>query len=94
MQKKLAKKGGWAGAGFAASSAVGPAGSAGVAVTKYRKDLIKGGTRKRTGAMGKIGAPIAVSAAAGPAGAVGYGAGYMIVTHRSWIKRHLFRHSA
>jgi len=86
-QKKLARKGGWAGAGLAAATAAGPAGGAAVGVTKYRKDLVKGGERKRTHAMVKVGAPVAATVFAGPAG----GAGYEIVAHRKWIKRHLFR---
>ena len=41
--KKLAKAGGWAGAGLAAGRAAGPAGSAAVGAAKYRKDLKAGG---------------------------------------------------
>ena len=75
---------GWAGAGFAAGKAIGPAGSAAVGVTKYRKDLEAGG-HQRTHAVAKIGAPIAAGAVAGPAGTVAYEA----VDHRNWIKRHI-----
>src|SRR6516165_4274251 len=84
-QKKLLRKGGWAGAGFAASRAAGPAGSAAVGVAKYRHDL-KAGGRRRTKAVAKIGAPIAAGAVAGPAGTAGYEA----VEHRKWIGRHIF----
>ena len=59
--KKLAKAGGWAGAGLAAGRAAGPAGSAAVGAAKYRKDLKAGGQR-RTKAVAKIGAPIAAGA--------------------------------
>ena len=83
--KKILHEGGWAGAGFAAGRAVGPAGSAAVGVTKYRKDLKAGGHR-RTRAIAKIGGPIAAGAVAGPAGSAAYAA----VEHRNWIKRHLF----
>jgi hypothetical protein len=75
---------GWAGAGFAAGRAIGPAGSAAVGVTKYRQDLKAGGHR-RTRAIAKISGPIAAGAVAGPAGTIGYEA----VEHRSWIKRHI-----
>jgi hypothetical protein len=75
---------GWVGAGVAAGKAIGPAGSAAVGVTKYRKDLKAGGHR-RTHAVAKIGAPIAAGAVAGPAGTVAYEA----VDHRNWIKRHI-----
>jgi hypothetical protein len=75
---------GWAGAGLAAGKAIGPAGSAAVGATKYRKDLKAGGHR-RTHAVAKIGAPIAAGAVAGPAGTVAYEA----VDHRNWIKRHI-----
>ncbi|PWU07889.1 MAG: hypothetical protein C5B51_08895 [Terriglobia bacterium] len=84
--KKLAKAGGWAGAGFAAARAAGPAGSAAVGAAKYRKDL-KAGGRRRTKALAKIGAPIAAGAVAGPAGSAGVEA----VEHRKWIKRHILR---
>ncbi|HEY2381753.1 MAG TPA: hypothetical protein VGK48_11300 [Terriglobia bacterium] len=84
-RKKLIKKGGWAGAGFAAGEAAGPAGSAAVGAAKYRKDLKAGGTR-RTKAVAKIAAPIAAGAVAGPAGS----AGVEVVEHRNWIKRHIF----
>jgi hypothetical protein len=77
---------GWVGAGVAAGKAIGPAGSAAVGVTKYRKDLKAGGHR-RTRAVAKVGAPIAAGAVAGPAGTVAYEA----VDHRNWIKRHIFR---
>lgn len=77
---------GWAGAGFAAGQAAGPAGSATVGVAKYRHDL-KAGGRRRTHAAAKIGAPIAAGAIAGPPGVAAYEA----VDHRNWIKRHLFR---
>jgi hypothetical protein len=77
---------GWAGAGFAAGKAIGPAGSAAVGATKYRKDLKAGGHR-RTHAVAKISGPIAAGAVAGPAGTVAYEA----VDHRNWIKRHIFR---
>ena len=83
-RKKLIRKGGWAGAGFAAGRAAGPAGSAAVGVAKYRHDL-KAGGRRRTKAVAKIGAPIAAGAVAGPAGTAGYEA----VEHRGWIKRHI-----
>jgi hypothetical protein len=76
---------GWAGAGFAAGKAIGPAGSAAVGATKYRKDLKAGGHR-RTRAVAKISAPIAAGAVAGPAGTIAYEA----VDHRNWIKRHIF----
>ena len=76
---------GWAGAGFAAGQAIGPAGSAAVGAAKYRKDLKEGGHR-RTRAVAKIGGPIAAGAVAGPAGTVAYEA----VDHRNWIKRHIF----
>ncbi len=82
--KKLARAGGWAGAGFAAGRAAGPAGSAAVGVAKYRKDL-KAGGKRRTKAIAKIGAPIAAGAVAGPAGSAGVEA----VEHRKWIKRHV-----
>jgi len=85
QRKKIAKKAGWAGAGFAAGHAAGPAGSAAVGVAKYRRDLKAGGQR-RTKAVARIGAPIAAGAVAGPAGTAGYEA----VEHRSWIKRHIF----
>src|SRR5215475_7165547 len=62
---------GWAGAGFAAGQAAGPAGSAAVGATKYRKDLKAGGYR-RTRAVAKISGPIAAGAVAGPAGSVSY----------------------
>jgi hypothetical protein len=84
---KIAKKGAWAGAGFAAGRAAGPVGSATVGVAKYRKDLKAGGHR-RNRAVRKIGGPIAAGAIAGPPGVVGYEA----VDHRHWIKRHLFPH--
>ncbi len=80
--KKVARAGGWAGAGLAAGRAAGPAGSAAVGVAKYRKDL-KAGGKRRTKAMAKIGAPIAAGAVAGPAGSAGVEA----VEHRKWIKR-------
>jgi hypothetical protein len=83
-RKKLLRKGGWAGAGFAAGRAAGPAGSAAVGVAKYRHDL-KAGGKRRTKAVAKIGAPIAAGAVAGPAGTAGYEA----VEHRGWIKRHI-----
>ena len=82
---KLVREGGWAGAGFAAGRAIGPAGSAAVGVTKYRKDLKAGGHR-RTRAVAKISGPIAAGAVAGPAGSAAYAA----VEHRNWIKRHIF----
>jgi len=82
---KVAREGAWAGAGFAAGRAVGPAGSAAVGVTKYRKDLKAGGHR-RTRAIAKISGPIAAGAVAGPAGSAAYAA----VEHRNWIKRHIF----
>jgi len=84
--KKLAKAGGWAGAGLAAGRAAGPAGSAAVGAAKYRKDL-KAGGKRRTKAVAKIGAPIAVGAVAGPAGSAGVEA----VEHRKWIKRQILR---
>ena len=84
--KKLARAGGWAGAGLAAGRAAGPAGSAAVGVVKDRKDL-KAGGKRRTTAMAKIGAPIAAGAVAGPAGSAGGEA----VEHRKWIKRHILR---
>ncbi len=84
--KKLARAGGWAGAGLAAGRAAGPAGSAAVGVAKYRKDL-KAGGKRRTKAIAKIGAPIAAGAAAGPAGSAGVEA----VEHRKWIKRQIHR---
>lgn len=80
--KKLARAGGWAGAGMAAGHFAGPAGSAAVGVAKYRKDL-KAGGKRRTKAVAKIGAPIAAGAVAGPAGSAGVEA----VEHRKWIKR-------
>ncbi len=83
-RKKLIRKGGWAGAGFAAGQVAGPAGSAAVGAAKYRRDLKAGGSR-RTKAVAKIGAPIAAGAIAGPAGTAGYEA----VEHRGWIKRHI-----
>jgi hypothetical protein len=83
-RKKLLRKGGWAGAGFAAGEVAGPAGSAAVGAAKYRRDLKAGGGR-RTKAVAKIGAPIAAGAIAGPAGTAGYEA----VEHRGWIKRHI-----
>jgi|SRR5579883_1004315 len=86
-RKKLIRKGGWAGAGFAAGEVAGPAGSAAVGAAKYRKDL-KAGGRKRAGAVAKIGGPIAAGAVAGPAGTVGFEA----VEHRNWIRRHLLPH--
>jgi len=82
---KVAREGAWAGAGFGAGRAVGPAGSAAVGVTKYRKDLKAGGHR-RTRAIAKISGPIAAGAVAGPAGSAAYAA----VEHRNWIKRHIF----
>jgi hypothetical protein len=82
---KVVREGAWAGAGFAAGRAVGPAGSAAVGVTKYRKDLKAGGHR-RTRAIAKISGPIAAGAVAGPAGSAAYAA----VEHRNWIKRHIF----
>lgn len=84
--KKMAKAGGWAGAGLAAGRAAGPAGSAAVGVVKYRKDL-KAGGKRRTKAVAKIGAPIAAGAVAGPAGSAGVEA----VEHRKWIKRQILR---
>ncbi len=84
--KKLAKEGGWAGAGLAAGRAAGPAGSAAVGAVKYRKDL-KAGGKRRTKAVAKIGAPIAAGAVAGPAGSAGVEA----VEHRKWIKRQMHR---
>jgi len=84
-RKKLLKEGGWAGAGFAAGRAVGPAGSAAVGATKYRRDL-KAGGKRRAKAVAKIGGPIAAGAIAGPAGSLGYAA----VEHRHWIARHIF----
>jgi len=84
--KKLAKTGGWAGAGLAAGLAAGPAGSAAVGAAKYRRDL-KAGGKRRTKAGAKIGAPIAAGAVAGPAGIGGVEA----VEHRKWIKRHVLR---
>ncbi|HLH00710.1 MAG TPA: hypothetical protein VKX49_30670 [Bryobacteraceae bacterium] len=84
--KKLAKAGGWAGAGLAAGRAAGPAGSAAVGAAKYRKDL-KAGGKRRTKAVAKIGAPIAAGVVAGPAGSVGVEA----VEHRKWIKRQILR---
>jgi hypothetical protein len=83
---KIIHAAGWKGAGLAAGHFAGPAGSAAVGATKYRKDLKRGGHARRR-AMVKIGAPIAAGAVAGPAGAAGYEA----YDHRSWIKRHLFR---
>jgi hypothetical protein len=83
-RKKLLRKGGWAGAGFAAGRVAGPAGSAAVGAAKYRHDLEAGG-RRRTKAVAKIGGPIAAGAIAGPAGTAGYEA----VEHRGWIKRHI-----
>jgi hypothetical protein len=83
-RKKLLRKGGWAGAGFAAGEVAGPAGSAAVGAAKYRRDL-KAGGRRRTKAVAKIGGPIAAGAIAGPAGTAGYEA----VEHRGWIKRHI-----
>jgi len=83
-RKKLIRKGGWAGAGFAAGQVAGPAGSAAVGAAKYRRDLKAGGHR-RTKAIAKIGGPIAAGAIAGPAGT----AGYEVVEHRGWIKRHI-----
>jgi hypothetical protein len=88
-QKKLARKGGWAGAGLAAATVAGPAGSAAVGATKYRKDLKEGG-RKRTNATAKVGAPIAAGVVAGPAGS----AGALVVIHRNWIKQHVFHRHA
>ena len=82
---RILRKGAWAGAGFAAGRAIGPAGSAAVGATKYRKDL-KAGGRRRTRAIAKIGGPIAAGVVAGPAGSAGYAA----VEHRHWIKRHIF----
>src|ERR1051326_2828154 len=61
QRKKLLKKGGWAGAGFAAGHVAGPAGSAAVGAAKYRKDL-KAGGKKRAHAVAKIGGPIAAGA--------------------------------
>ena len=84
--KKLAKAGGWAGAGLAAGRAAGPVGSAAVGVAKHRKDL-KAGGKRRTKAVAKIGAPIAAGAVAGPVGSAGVEA----VEHRKWIKRHILR---
>ena len=84
--KKMAKAGGWAGAGLAAGRAAGPVGSAAVGAAKYRKDL-KAGGKRRTKAVAKIGAPIAAGAVAGPAGS----AGVEVVEHRKWIKRHILR---
>jgi hypothetical protein len=84
--KKVAKAGGWAGAGLAAGRAAGPAGSAAVGAAKYRKDL-KAGGKRRTKAVAKIGAPIAAGAVAGPAGSAGVEA----VEHRKWIKRKILR---
>src|SRR5262245_25220551 len=83
---RILRKGAWVGAGFAAGRVVGPAGSAAVGTTKYRKDL-KAGGRRRTRAIAKIGGPIAAGVVAGPAGSAGYAA----VEHRHWIKRHIFR---
>jgi hypothetical protein len=83
-RKKLLRKGGWAGAGFAAGRLAGPAGSAAVGAAKYRHDLEAGG-RRRTKAVAKIGGPIAAGVVAGPAGTAGYEA----VEHRGWIKRHI-----
>jgi hypothetical protein len=83
---KLAKAGGWAGAGLAAGRAAGPVGSAAVGAAKYRKDL-KAGGKRRTKAVAKIGAPVAAGAVAGPAGSAGVEA----VEHRKWIKRHILR---
>src|SRR5262245_32880080 len=82
---KLVREGGWAGASFAAGRAIGPAGSAAVGVTKYRKDLKAGGHR-RTRAVAKISGPIAAGAVAGPAGSAAYAA----VENRNWIRRHIF----
>jgi len=84
-RKKLLKQGGWAGAGFAAGQAAGPAGSAAVGAAKYRRDL-KAGGKRRAKAVAKIGGPIAAGAIAGPVGSAGYAA----VEHRHWIKRHIF----
>lgn len=84
--KKLAKEGGWAGAGLAAGRAAGPVGSAAVGAAKYRKDL-KAGGKRRTKAVAKIGAPIAAGAVAGPAGTVGVEG----VEHRKWIKHQVLR---
>lgn len=84
--KKLARSGGWAGAGLAAGRAAGPVGSAAVGAAKYRKDL-KAGGKRRTKAVAKIGAPIAAGAVAGPAGSAGVEA----VEHRKWIKRQVLR---
>src|SRR5262245_22167388 len=64
---RILREGGWAGAGFAAGRAIGPAGSAAVGMTKYRKDLKAGGHR-RTRAIAKVSGPIAAGAVAGPAG--------------------------
>ena len=83
---KVLRQAGWAGAGLAAGSVAGPAGSAAVGSTKYRHDL-KAGGHKRTRAITKIGAPIAAGIVAGPAGS----AGYAVVEHRHWIKRHILR---
>jgi hypothetical protein len=84
--KKLAKAGGWAGAGLVAGRAAGPAGSAVVGAAKYRKDL-KAGGKRRNKAVAKIGAPIAAGAVAGPAGSAGVEA----VEHRKWIKHQILR---
>ena len=81
---KILRKGAWVGAGFAAGRVVGPAGSAAVGATKYRKDLKAGGQR-RTRAVAKISGPIAAGVVAGPVGS----AGYVAVEHRHWIKRHI-----
>jgi hypothetical protein len=78
-------KAGWMGAGLAAGHFAGPAGSAGVGVAKYRRDLKASGHR-RNRALVKIGVPIAVGVAAGPAGSAGYAA----YQHRRWIKHHIF----
>src|SRR5262245_8218325 len=64
---KLCVRVGGLGAGFAAGRAIGPAGSAAVGMTKYRKDLKAGGHR-RTRAIAKVSGPIAAGAVAGPAG--------------------------
>src|SRR5215470_1880371 len=86
---RILHKGAWAGAGFAAGRTIGPAGSAAVGVTKYRKDLKAGGHR-RTRAIAKIGGPTAAGVVAGPAGSAGYAA----IEHRHWIKRHILHRKA
>jgi hypothetical protein len=82
---KLARKGGWAGAGAAVNAAAPGAGAA-VGMAKYRKD-IKAGGRRRYRALSNVGGPAALGVAAGPGGA----AGYEVVAHHRWIKHHILR---